>query len=220
VRGLNQRSVLVGVAVTTALAAGYVTASYAVPSGSAARAVPLTDTGPPVITTPTPDPAPPAPKRTTKPRPAAKPAPRPATVYHAPPPVSPAPTTRYTPPVVHPAKTAPVQHKKHKRHRRAHPATLTPKPQGSVKAADVVHVAGVPAAVATNQTDDLKRAAVITGIGLAALLFLLVVLVPASAVRFTAPGRVVMDHQTDLIFAGLVLLVLAALFFTAIGDGS
>jgi len=84
----------------------------------------------------------------------------------------------------------------------------------------VVNVAGVTATVGTNQVDAVQRAFVISGIGLAALMFLLVVSVPATAMRFTAAGRVVMDHQTDLVLSGIGLLLLTALLFAVTGTGS
>jgi hypothetical protein len=37
--------------------------------------------------------------------------------------------------------------------------------------------------------------------------------VPATAARFTPPGRVLMDHQTDLLLIGIALLLLTALLF-------
>jgi hypothetical protein len=95
-----------------------------------------------------------------------------------------------------------------------------PKVQAKVKGASVVHVAGVPAAsVATNESDALRRSLVITGMGLSALLFLLVVAVPSTAARFTPPGRVLMDHQLDLVLVGIALLLLTALLFALAGSG-
>jgi hypothetical protein len=101
---------------------------------------------------------------------------------------------------------------------KAKPAVTQPKVQANVKGASVVNVAAVPAAsVATNETDALRRSLVITGIGLSALLFLLVVAVPSTAARFTPPGRVLMDHQLDLVLVGIALLLLTALLFALAG---
>src|SRR5262249_5245527 len=66
----------------------------------------------------------------------------------------------------------------------------------------------------------LHRSLVIAGIGLAALLFLLAVAVPSTAARYTPPGRLLMDHQTDLVLVGVALLLLAALLFAVVGHGS
>lgn len=207
-------------AIAAALAAGYVSASYAVSSGAAAAAVPFEDTEPPTETVPAPDPAPPAPKPAPKaaPKPAPKPAPHPATVDHAP--VATTPSATYTPSGVTPkAKT--VRHKEHKRPRPAKHVSIAPKPQAQVKHANVERVGVVPSAtVATEGSDGIGRAVVIAGIGFAALLFLLVVTVPATGIRFTAPGRVVMDHQTDLVLAGVGTLLLTVLLFAVTGIGS
>jgi hypothetical protein len=37
--------------------------------------------------------------------------------------------------------------------------------------------------------------------------------VPATRIRFTGPGRIVMDRQTDLVLAGVATLLLTALLF-------
>jgi hypothetical protein len=95
-----------------------------------------------------------------------------------------------------------------------------PKVHAQVKHANVVRIAGVPAAAAaTSESDAIRRSLVIAGIGLAAILFLLVVTVPSTAARFTPPGRVLMDHQTDLVLVGIALLCLTALLFALTGTG-
>ena len=58
------------------------------------------------------------------------------------------------------------------------------------------------------------------GASLAALLFLLVVAVPSTAARFTTAGRAVVDHQIDLVLAGVLTLLLTALFFALTRTGS
>jgi len=104
-----------------------------------------------------------------------------------------------------------------KRHKKAAPVAVkpkpAPKPKVDVKPVSSVRVGGVAAAVATNESDAARRTAVIAGLGIAALLFLIVVTVPATAVRFTAAGRSVMDHQTDLVLTGVATLLLTSLLF-------
>jgi hypothetical protein len=213
---------LVGATMAVVLAAGYVSVGYAASAGSSAGAGP-TDTEPPPDTTPAPDPAPPVPK--PAPKPAAKPAPKPAHVSHAPVQDStptPAQQPTYTAPVTHPAAPKAVHHaRKHKRaHKRVQHVVTTPKVHAQVKDASVVKINGVPtAAVTTNSSDGIRRSLVITGIALAALLFLLVLALPATAARFTPPGRVLMDHQTDLVLIGVAILVLTALLFAVTGNG-
>jgi hypothetical protein len=200
---LELKRALACVALIGALFAGYAGAAWA-----------DDEPPPPTTTTPAPDPAPPS---KPAPKPAPKRAPKPAHVYHAPAQTStPAPKPTYTPPVVQHVTKAKVAHhaRKHKRqHKRAKPVVTKPN-DAQVKDASVVHIGGVPtAAVATNGSDALRRSLVIAGIGLAALLFLLVVTVPATAARYTPPGRVLMDHQTDLVLVGVGLLLLTALLF-------
>jgi hypothetical protein len=178
---------------------------------------------PPATTTPSPDPAPPLPQ----PKPAAppKPAAKPARVYHAPvQPSAPAPAPRPAyrpPPVVHHVTKKVVRHTRaHARPHKARRVVTVPKVHAQVKHAAVVHVSGVPAAaIATNGSEVAHSPVVISGIVLAALLFLLVVTVPSTAARYTAPGRVLMDHQTQLVLAGVALLLVAALLFALAGNG-
>jgi hypothetical protein len=224
VRGSNrQRAIAAAAAVL--LAAGYTGVGYGAPAGP-------TDTTPPPETTPapTPDPAPPPPRPKPKPapKPAAKPAPKPAQVYRAPvrhstptPTQSPQPVYKRAR-VVHHVTTKRVRHaRRHKSpHKRAKPVVTTPRTHAQVKHASVVRITGVPtAAVAPSGSDDLRRAIVIAAVGLAALLFLLVLAVPATAARFTPPGRVLMDHQIDLVLVGAALLLLTALLFAITGTG-
>jgi outer membrane biosynthesis protein TonB len=206
VRGPNRKRALAAAAAVTLVAAGCVSAGYGAPAGP-------TDTTPPPETTPAPDPAPPLPKP--------KPAPRPAApVYH--PPVhhstpAPAPQPTYTPPTVvhHAVKKKVVHHRKPvKRVKR-----LAPKAHVQIKPASIVPVAAVPtASVAAKASKAGKNAFVIFGFGLAALMFLLVVTVPATVARFTPPGRVLMDHQFQLVLLGVGVLLLTALLFAVSGN--
>jgi hypothetical protein len=116
--------------------------------------------------------------------------------------------------------------KKAVRHPRKHKhvqVPVAPKPTATVEPPKVVHIAVVPAAAAVptaTPSDALRRSVVIAALGLAAFLFLLVVMVPSTAARFTPPGRLLMDHQTDVVIAGVAVLLLAALLFAVIGHGS
>lgn len=106
----------------------------------------------------------------------------------------------------------------HKRAATTH--TVVGKIQGQVKGATVVHVAAVPTAAGAATGGDVVRSPlVILGIALAAMLFLLVVTVPSTAARFTAPGRMLMDHQGLVVLVGVALLVLTALLFALTGNG-
>jgi hypothetical protein len=218
---------LAGAATAAVLAAGYASVGFAAPAGAASSAG-LTDTEPPPETTPAPDPAPPPPKPAPKPaaKPAPKAAPKPAHVYHAPVQNSaptPAPQPTYTPPPVQHATTKVVHDARaHKRpHKRVQHVVPKPKVEAQVKDASVVKINGAPTAAVTtaDASDAIRRSLVIAGFGLAALLFLLVLAVPATAARFTPPGRVLMDHQTDLVLVGVAVLLLTALVFAVTGNG-
>lgn len=76
-----------------------------------------------------------------------------------------------------------------------------------------VDVGSRAAAVAPAAKDGARRVLVIVGLAFAAFLFFLAVTVPATAVRFTAAGRVLMDHQTDVVLAGVGTLLLTAILF-------
>jgi hypothetical protein len=179
-----------------------------------------TTTTTPTTPEPSPDPAPaPAP---SKPKPASKPAPKPVhhsstPVYHAPAHTTPRTyTPTYTP--TH-ATVTPHHVKKHRTHVVTKPKSK-PQVQPTTTTIPQINVGSPAAAVAAPATSDsLRRTLVIAGIGLAALLFGIVVAVPATAARFTTPGRVVIDHQTDLVLAGLATLLMTALLFAVTGGG-
>jgi hypothetical protein len=90
-----------------------------------------------------------------------------------------------------------------------------------VKGAAVERIQLPPAPLlASTQEDPVRRGLVVAGLGLAALLFLLVVAVPATPARSTQPGRLVADHQTDLVLAGVAMLLLTALLFAVTGNAA
>jgi hypothetical protein len=196
--------VLAGIALSVLLTLGHPAVGFAA----------ATDEEPtPTIPEPTPDPAPPPaakPKPTPKPTPKA--APRPSPVQRTP---TPTPTSQpsYTPPrVVHVAPKKTVRPRTHKRAAPKKHVAVAPKPKAEVKGVNVVRTrVPVAATVSSPERDAVRRAVVITGIGIAALLFLLVVTVPATRIRFTGPGRIVMDRQTDLVLTGVAMLLLTAL---------
>jgi hypothetical protein len=233
-RGVLSRPVFGGVALAVACASGGVVLGITAAAKAGEPSAALTDTEPPASTEPTPDPAPP-PQPKPKPKPLAKP--KAAPVYH--PPVHHAPvrhpvhlvrTThtrsyvpshrkRYAP---RPAKGEPVAH--HRRHR---PARIAPRAKPiAVKVVTApakpllprVRAAAISAGVSTpGERDGAERAFVIVGLAFAALLFFLVVALPSTAARFTTTGRVLMDHQGDLVLAGIGALMLTALLLAITG---
>ena len=182
----------------------------------------LTDTEPLPDPEPAPDPAPPPP--TPKPKPAPKRAQAP--VHQAPAPTYKRPARSYSPTYA-PTRPLPraypkgVTHgRKHARKRPKHVAPQ-PKQEHRVKGAAVEQIQLPPASVlASTQDDPLRRGLVIAGLGLATLLFLLVVAVPATPARSTPPGRLVGDHQTELVLAGVAMLLLTVLLFAVTGNAA
>jgi hypothetical protein len=225
------RIVLLAVLGAALLAGGYVTALSVAPQGAAAVAA-TTDEGPTTAATepepePAPDPAPappppppkPKPAPTTKPKPAPKPAAK-ATPKATPLPARTEPTPAATPDVAPESSNAPqptVRRAKPKKAVNRKPKVARPvvtTTTGQVKAA-VVPVSRVPVAatITTSDGDAARRAVVISGLAIAALLFFLVTAASATALRFTAPGRAVLDRQTDLVLSGVAMLLLTAVVF-------
>jgi hypothetical protein len=222
---MKPRQALGGLVVLLALAGAGAGLSLATPAHALEPAA-AQDTTTTTTTTTTPEPNPdPAPAPSpSKPKPASKPAPKP--VQHSPTPVYHAPV-HTTPRTYTPTYTpthATVTHHHVKKHRKHVVANLKPAPKPPVQPTTTtipqINV-GTPAAAVTAPatSDALRRTLVIAGIGLAVLLFGIVLAVPATAARFTAPGRVVIDHQTDLVLAGLATLLLTALLFAVTGGG-
>jgi hypothetical protein len=215
-RGFSRKA-LAGAALATVLIAGYAGASLAAPAAQFAG--PLDETTPePTPTTvpdPAPDPAPPAPKPAPKPQPKPVSKPAPAPRRHVTPsrPVTPTPEPRYTPPAQHATKPVAPKHTKPARKKRKKPVVQAPKP--APVAVTTTTTPTIPRVDVGSQTASFapkggdgaaRRMLVIIGLGLSALFFLIVVTVPATPARFTLPGRVVMDHQTDVVLAGIATL--------------
>jgi hypothetical protein len=243
----HPREALAGVALVAALFAGYVGASLVASAEAASSANPpatetAIETEPTTPPQPSPDPAPPEP-----PKPVTRPSPKAKTVTHAKPKPAPAgtnpapvpaaqtpphvsrppavanarltqtPKRRYAPQKTHvatpthasrPVNRNPLlQPRRHKQRKAAVPrAKPAPKAPSDVEAAAVV----------SRDTD--RRAFVIAGLVVASLLLLIPLALPAMGARFTSVGRAVMDHQTDLLLAGIAtLLVTAVVFFLTQG---
>ena len=228
---MKRTQALGGVVALLALAAAGAGLGFATPARALEPSGPQDTTTTPTTPEPSPDPAPaPTP---SKPKPVSKPAPKP--VQHAPTPVYHAPvhttpartyTSTYTP--THSTYTAPAVTHHTTTHPRRHVVAKpkpkpkpAPQPQIQPTTTTIPHVnlGSRTSAVTAAAGDSLRRMLVIGGIGFAALLFLVVLAVPATAARFTTPGRVVIDHQTDLVLAGVATLVLTALLFAVTGGG-
>lgn len=186
----------------------------------------LDDTTVPVTTDPAPDPAPapaPAPKPKPKPKPTPKPAPRkvttPAPSYTARTSTYSAPT--YTPPrsTTHRLKRHVVR--KHKKVRKPAPVTTSIPALTTPTPAVIVPVAvGARRALSHTRGDAAVTSILfIGGVSFAAVLFLLAAALPGTPARFTPVGRVVIDHQQDLVLVGLAAFVITIFVYLLTGHG-
>lgn len=187
----------------------------------------LTDTEPlPASTEPMPDAAPP-PATHPKPAPKTRPTARPpqAPVHHA----QTRNSTRRAHTIVwqhtstHRRATAPADvTRRAQRKAVAHAAdkrkVVVEKKPMSMRPA-LAHLPAVrqAAAVTSTSSDTNQRGFVIAGLGLAAVLFLLVAAVPSTAARSTTAGRVVVYHRVNLLIAGIVSLLSTAILFAMSG---
>ena len=69
-----------------------------------------------------------------------------------------------------------------------------------------------PTALASPATSgNVAEILLLVGFALGALLVAAAFVIPASAARFTSPGRVVIEHHVDLALVGIALAVLTGL---------
>jgi hypothetical protein len=198
----------------------------------AAPAVVFTDPAPePEPTTPTvpaPDPAPtPAPAPKPAPKPTPKPAPPPAPVSHSapaptytPPAPSVTPAPSYTPPVVSHSTPKPRRAHRARHHKKHAHAIKKPVPKADTAPTSTQPFAGGPleaepaaATVDPRSTVDFATALLLGGIVCALFLIVVATWVPASRARWSTPGRVVLEHQTDLVVTGLAALIVTAVVY-------
>jgi hypothetical protein len=185
-----------------------------------------TESAPTTTFVPAPDPAP-TPAPTPKPKPVRKPAPTPKkrapAPSHSPPATTPTPSA--TPSIhassvpVRATRSVPKQRHVHQRRRHRHVKQRVV-PRAAPKSPDPVKVGVAGArvertAIASSATTGHGVAVVFLLVGLlfGALLLTIVILVPASAARFTLPGRVVIQHQLDLAILGLAMVMLTLLVY-------
>jgi hypothetical protein len=218
---------LAAIAAVLALLTAGAALAVAVAAGAAPLGA-LDDTTVPVTTGPAPDPAPvPAPKPQPTPKPTPKPPPKrvastPSRSYTPPPRTYSAPTYQ-TP---QPATTKRVKRhavRKHKKARKPQPAPMTtsireltsPTPSAIAPVPLGAHSAGTQ----TSGDAVLTSILFISGVSLAALLFLLAAALPGTPARFTPVGRVVIDHQQDLVLVGVAAFVITIFVYVLTGHG-
>jgi len=178
----------------------------------------------PTQTEPAPDPAP-TPKHTSKPAP--KPAPKSAPVPHR---TYTAPTRTYSAPSYTPAPPAATTHptkprvttkqKKKRPSKKSAVTTSTPVETTPTPAVLVpVPVGAKRAASETTGDPTMTSVLFIAGVTFAALLFLLAATVPGTPARFTPVGRVVIEHQQDLVLVGVAAFVITVFVYILTGHG-
>jgi hypothetical protein len=183
----------------------------------------LDDTTTPTPTQPTPDPAPPTPKPKPATKPVSKPAPKrtytpPKSTYTAPTRTYSTPSYTPTPSSVQPQRTKPrVTHKvrKHKK------AVVTTTPTETTPAPASVIPPAIPVGQVTRSSGNAAVAGTlfIAGVTFAALLFLLAAAVPGTSARFTPVGRVVIEHQQELVLVGVGSFVITVFVYLITGHG-
>ena len=226
-----RREKLAAAAVVLALPAAGGALAFAVTAGAAPQAAQQETTTPtPTDTGPAPDPAP---------KPTPKPAPKPATTTHrsyTPPPTHTysAPKKTYTRTYSTPAYTPPratVTHSSNppvtKKHKVVHQKKPVAKPPVTTSTpADTTPAPALLVPLGAKQTPQssgggrgVTSVLFIAGVTFAALLFLLAAAVPGTPARFTPVGRVVFEHQQDLVLVGLAAFIITVFVYVITGHG-
>lgn len=228
-----KRDRLAAAAVVLALLAAGGALAFAVTAGAAPQsALQETTVPPPTDTGPTPDPAP-APKPAPKPTPKTTPTPTPThRTYTAP--------RTYTPPkktYTAPTYTAPrvtVTHSSTRHVAKKHQAVVHKKKKAAAKKPAVTTsipvettpqpaVLGPVVAKQTRSSSGGDQAVTsvlfIAGVTFAALLFLLAAAVPGTPARFTPVGRIVFEHQQDLVLVGVAAFLVTVFVYVLTGHG-
>ena len=122
-----------------------------------------------------------------------------------------------------PTRTKPRAARKPKRQHKkaATPAVTTTVPVSRTPApALVVPVqVGARRGPSTGGNATLTSVLFIAGVSLAALLFLIAATLPGTPARFTPVGRVMVDHQQDLVLVGLAAFVITIFVYILTGHG-
>jgi hypothetical protein len=227
--GVRRESLAAAAVVLALLAAGGALA-FAVTAGAAPQSALQETTVPsPTDTGPTPDPAP-APKPAPKPKPTPKPTPKPATTTHR---TYTAPRTYSTTTRTYsaPAYTPPRATTKPRitEHKTVHKKKPPPAKKSATTTSTPVETTPVPATLvpvgakqdpsSSSGGHAITGVLFIAGVTFAALLFLLAAAVPGTPVRFTPVGRVVFEHQQDLVLVGLAAFVITVFVYVLTGHG-
>lgn len=218
--GVRRDTFAAAAVVLALLAAGGVLA-FAVSAGAVPQsALQETTVSSPTDTGPTPDPAP-APKPTPKPK-SAPTRHRTYTTHRT----YNAPTRTYstranTPPraATHSSKPKPATTDKNKRPAKKAVVTTSTPAETTPAPATLVPVGSKQARSSPNSDRAITSILFIAGVTFAGLLFLLAAAVPGTPARFTSVGRVVFEHQQDLVLVGVASFVITVFVYVLTGHG-
>jgi hypothetical protein len=112
-------------------------------------------------------------------------------------------------------------HKKaaHKKRPAAKPAVTTTAPAETTPAPAALVPLGAKQTRSSGDGSGITSILFIAGVTFAALLFLLAAAVPGLPVRFTPVGRVVFEHQQDLVLVGLAAFIITVFVYLLTGHG-
>lgn len=216
-----RRETLAAAAVALPLLAAGGALAFAVTAGAAPQSALQETTVPsPTDTEPTPDPAP-APKPAPKPK--SPPTPHRTYTTHR---TYSAPTRTYSTPAyrlpraaTHSSKPKPTTIQKKKLPAKKAVVTTSTPAETTPAPATLVPVGPKQARSSSNGDRAITSVLFIAGVTFAGLLFLLAAAVPGTPARFTPVGRVVFEHQQDLVLVGLASFVITVFIYVLTGHG-
>jgi hypothetical protein len=221
-----KRDSLAAAAVVLALLAAGGALAFAVTAGAAPQSALQETTVPsPTDTGPSPDPAP-------APKPKPKPTPPPTHRTYTAPRTNTTPKQTYTAPS-YTAPRATVTHsstghvaKKHKAviHKKkkaaaTRPAVPTSTPVETTPEPALLLPVGAKQTRSSGGDHAITSVLFIAGVTFAGLLFLLAAAVPGTPARFTPVGRIVFEHQQDLVLVGLAAFLVTVFVYILTGHG-
>lgn len=101
----------------------------------------------------------------------------------------------------------------------AKPQVTTSTPVDTTPAPAVLVPLGAKQAASSGEGSGITSILFVAGVTFAALLFLLAAAVPGTPVRFTPVGRVVFEHQQDLVLVGLAAFIITVFVYVLTGHG-
>jgi hypothetical protein len=101
----------------------------------------------------------------------------------------------------------------------AKPAVTTSAPTETAPEPAVLVPVGAKQTASPGGDRGITSVLFVAGVTFAALLFLLAAAVPGTPVRFTPVGRIVFEHQQDLVLVGLAAFIITVFVYLLTGHG-